>query len=581
MASSKLDILANSKANKWLIVVLVSLLFLLTLWPVERFLNYSFLALSAITILFLFVGTAMLIIQKKSIPLHPMDIIVTLWYVYIAGLYLLDTVFPSQEYFLKATQFFCLYIAVRMVASASGIDANLLLISVTVCTVIECLIGIGQCLGLFVSNPSFLMTGTFQNPGPFSAYLLLGLVSSCVLRNRAEGKLKRAFTATALLCAVFLPGTWSRAAWISATTCLLLLYRKTIGKKVFWLLPIVVTFFVFAYFLKQDSANGRIVIYFISLRAFLHHPVFGGGLGSFANLFAEETACLYSSGLPIDFKNVDAVSFAFNDILGIGVEQGFIGILFAVAFILTIFLNIKKNDIGLLYPILSLVLFSLFSYPFELLPFQVLMVLFASVSCSGVSRRAESQYNKPLFRAIILAAFGVFISIHSIDKINRIIDAQNDFRLIEAYLDESLVDDCYELYPELKGNVNYLNCFALLLRSIGLYNDSNSILRQGTKVSNSSMLYVLQGENYHDMGDNIRAEECYKKAFSIMPNRLYPLYKLMLLYDEENSLDKTRDMAAMVVSFNEKVVSEATNEMKERAANILSESNLKHDETTR
>jgi tetratricopeptide (TPR) repeat protein len=108
----------------------------------------------------------------------------------------------------------------------------------------------------------------------------------------------------------------------------------------------------------------------------------------------------------------------------------------------------------------------------------------------------------------------------------------------------------------------------------GRYNDSNAVLRIGTFVSNDPMFYVIQGNNYSEMGVSQDAENAYQKAFSIMPNRLYPLYQLMLLYEKEGNSEKMSKMAQQVIAFNEKVASPAINEMKKKANVIVNHNNL-------
>ena len=85
------------------------------------------------------------------------------------------------------------------------------------------------------------------------------------------------------------------------------------------------------------------------------------------------------------------------------------------------------------------------------------------------------------------------------------------------------------------------------------------------------MFYILIGNNYKDMKCYDQSEMSYQKAYSIMPNRLYPLYQLMLLYEEEGKADKMKDMAQRVSSFKEKVVSPATKDMKMKANNLLTQ----------
>lgn len=94
------------------------------------------------------------------------------------------------------------------------------------------------------------------------------------------------------------------------------------------------------------------------------------------------------------------------------------------------------------------------------------------------------------------------------------------------------------------------------------------MLRLGTLVSCDPMFYVIQGNNYSEMGFYQDAEHAYKKAFDIMPNRIYPLYKLMLLYNKQGDTEKTNDIARKVMAFNEKVISPATEDIKKRAIQI-------------
>ena len=62
---------------------------------------------------------------------------------------------------------------------------------------------------------------------------------------------------------------------------------------------------------------------------------------------------------------------------------------------------------------------------------------------------------------------------------------------------------------------------------------------------------------------------CGSMAFAIMPNRIYPLYQLMLLYEETGDSVKMSAMAQRVLRTKCKVESPATREMKEKAKERL------------
>ncbi len=77
------------------------------------------------------------------------------------------------------------------------------------------------------------------------------------------------------------------------------------------------------------------------------------------------------------------------------------------------------------------------------------------------------------------------------------------------------------------------------------------------------------------MGLCQEAEKAYMKAFNSMPNRLYPLYQLMLLYEKEGNIEKMTKMAQQVIVFKEKITSPATREMKKKANVIANHNKLK------
>lgn len=128
---------------------------------------------------------------------------------------------------------------------------------------------------------------------------------------------------------------------------------------------------------------------------------------------------------------------------------------------------------------------------------------------------------------------------------------------------------CYKLFPDATDNPRFLFNFARILRNHGRYRDSNAILRLGTQVSADPVFYILMGNNYKDEQYYCLADDAYKKAYAVMPNRLYPLYQQMLLYKETGESEKCRFMARRIIAMRPKVESPATHDMKNKAKDIL------------
>lgn len=132
-----------------------------------------------------------------------------------------------------------------------------------------------------------------------------------------------------------------------------------------------------------------------------------------------------------------------------------------------------------------------------------------------------------------------------------------------------LLKDYYAFMETETDDANYMFCFGKALSSLKRYSDSNAILRKGTLVSADPMFYVVMGNNYRNTGMPLQAEWCYKRAFAMMPNRLYPLYKLAQLYHDTGQTDEMRRICKRVMHFRPKIESRATNEMKAEATQML------------
>ena len=152
----------------------------------------------------------------------------------------------------------------------------------------------------------------------------------------------------------------------------------------------------------------------------------------------------------------------------------------------------------------------------------------------------------------------------------RRVAASEDYRLMAGVDATYLIDDYYELLPLMGGNERFLFDFGKALADLGRPGDSNAMLRRCAQLSADPMFLVLMGNNYRAMGLPAEAERCYRLAFSVMPNRIYPLYRLMKLYEEQGRRADCLRMARRVAAFGVKVESEATREMKREAVELLS-----------
>jgi len=540
-----------------------------TIQPVERGWSETDISLTYAICGLSVMAFVMFVLQKQRFLFSTIDTIVCLWFLYVILRAYFDSTYPCASFCLRVMQMFTLYTGLRLLFSSTEIPERIIVMSVIICAFYEVFIGMKQIINDSSRHNLYAITGTFLNPGPYSAFLSLGLVMSA--------HIKKGYCLPTIF-AILLPATWSRAAFVSAAICVCVIYWN-LWKRRKWQIAIgALIIMTGLYFMKQGSADGRSIIYLISMLCIGNTPIFGAGIGSFCHQYAEKMASFYHQHPSFNYQSADVIESAYNCFLQIGVEQGVIGIGLAVILVILLFVRLSKKGKTLEMGLLCLLIFSMFSYPFDQLPYQIVFVLISAYAATDRKEIILSKYRELWSKKFLLpvAALGcVFVfSSFAHKHINVREKAESDYRMMAGISHSAFIDDYFELFPLMTSNKHFLFDFAKMLSVDGRYNDSNAVLRIGTFVSNDPMFYVIQGNNYSEMGVSQDAEKAYQKAFSIMPNRLYPLYQLMLLYEKEGNSEKMSKMAQQVIAFNEKVASPAINEMKKKANVIANHNNL-------
>lgn len=509
----------------------------------------------------------MLVWCKQQMAVSTVDVMVFLWFVYVMLRAYVTPVYPCANFCLRAMQMFSLYIAARLLFSSVTITERAMVIGILLCAGYEVLLGVSQLWDGNSRHYLYALSGTFLNPGPYSAFLAMGLAMSF--------KLQKGYWLPALF-AILLPATWSRAAIVSAAICIGIIYWNK-WKPWKWQVAFAITVIIIGlYFLKKGSADGRSIIYIISLLNILQHPICGSGICSFCHQYAEGMATFSVQHPTFNFLSADVTSNAYNCLLQIGVEQGLVGISIAVTLVTLILVRLKKKGKVLRIGLLCLLIFSMFSYPFDQLPYQIIFIVIAAYAGTDVKENTILEKWHVLFRCYIapaaLCGCVILLSAFTHKQIKERAEAESEYGMMVGVHHSAFLDDYYELLPLMLSNEHFLFDFAKMLAADDRYTDSNAMLRLGTLVSNDPMFYVIQGNNYNEMGLCQEAEKAYMKAFNSMPNRLYPLYQLMLLYEKEGDIEKMTKMAQQVIAFKEKITSPATREMKKKA-NVIANHN--------
>lgn len=514
------------------------------------------------------------------------DILVLLWTTYYIGREYIGGEYACATEWLKAISLCVLYYSLRVLFHDTRLSACWLVIGITLCGCYESLMGLQQIMCGTSRHPVFAITGTFQNPGPYSAYLMLALVVGTVVWQKckdlqldsecpkflpegvkdklAKVKIGHLIILVLLPLCVILPATWSRAAFVSLATIMMWILRNSYWRYRYAVWGICILAAIALYVIKQGSADGRFIIWNAAITTWSETPWFGVGAGGFRHAVGEGISILHQQCT--DLSGAGVTDYAYNIIVKTIVEQGIMGLLIAVTLGITALTKLRHTSRPLFYGMISLVIFSMFSYPFDLLPYKVILILTIAWS-ESVGK--EMQYKIGRMKVILVMCIVLLNSWYIYGKVNDRYEADSSYSLFRGLKDEVFIKDYYELLPLENDNPEFLFDFGKILREQGRYNDSNAALYKGTRCSADPMFYVIIGNNYRDMSQYELAEESYYKAFSIMPNRIYPLFQLMMMYKDNDEIKKTEEMAKRLLSFKPKIESPATQEMKQIAIEIM------------
>lgn len=529
-------------------------------------------------------------------------------YLIINYLFISDVYVPAK--FLNLLYILALYFPFRIITSAYGSFKYYVFALLITGGLVESVIGLKQALGFTHSNHGlYSITGTFFNPGPYGGYLAVIMAMSLhyivrhyryferlfknimkrplLLVRKPEVFLYLTCWLTFIMSFIIFFAVMSRGAMVALAVAVMavLVSQKNIRKSVvrfvkknkklsigvlFLCVVSVVVVTAVLYNHKKESAAGRFHIWNMSSQIIADNPCFGSGFGTFFREYADVQAKYFreypdSPTIPI----AGCPEYKFNEYLGLGVETGLagLGLFLLIAGLAAYALLRNKDPLG--YGLIALLIFALSSYPFAIIPFQIFLLLFIS---SGASYLGKDKfvYSKPLLVVISVVTLLCAVSLRWLyfEKIEAVKEAKTVSMLYNSEIYESVVKDYAALYPLMKDDPRFMFEYGRTLNKIGAYIKSNSILKEGASLSCDPMFYNVIGNNYKALGEFDLAEQYYTYAFEILPNRLYPLYLLMQLYDESGQTEKAKEMAERVRSFDPKVRSSATDDMQKEAREL-------------
>lgn len=453
---------------------------------------------------------------------------------------------------------------------------------------IEVVISMFQQLVWFESNHyDFAVTGTFGNPGPLGCFLA---VSCCIpafyiYRHLQEKKFK--LVVLHFIIAIFIMygivQTGSRAALVSILiSCLFLFYSISKRKHSsvlssilikFLVMLIIFSFVTTVYFLRKDSADGRLLIWYNTANMIKDHPFLGFGTGGWlANYMYYQADYFYQNPNSTYIMLVDNTFYPYNEFLYIMAEQGLVGMLLVLAliYVLCHYKESSPMDRIMKSIFVSYLSFSFFSYPTSIFPLCIVFTAIIGMLKSPIVKciKISSSRVYVLISLFVVSTIGLSLWSYSTyykayNKILVLVNSKKTFDNNSLALDRLLPLFCYN--PQLM----YL--YSKLSHGKYSLDKELSLLQAAAKVAPTSDLYYKMGDIWRLKGETDRAEQFYKLSIRMIPHRITPKYRLFLLYVERNDKDSAVKLGNIILRQSVKKEGTKTLRMKMEVQKYLHE----------
>ena len=462
---------------------------------------------------------------------------------------------------------------------------------------VEALHGLGQIAGIYPSNHSlFVLTGTFYNPGPYSGYLAavlpLALYRILVLNGKKDllslVQYYLSMCVLLMICCV-LPAGMSRAAWFaSLISCVYVAHRvyRIKVKSFVWehryaVLGVLILGFLFAsgaYFVKRESADGRLLIWKITAQAIVGNPWGEENGRTFSSIYGDAqekyfTDCEYSES---DAWVAGTPDFAFNEYLQIAVEYGvWVSVLLVIVlFVLSMIAGSRKHLAGMGGCLVSLMVFACFSYPLHIPAIISVWLLAVMALCGeGLVMIKRKRYALAVLLPVVVAGLTVSMNMHGMYSARTL--AVREWMPVRVMYHsgsfKAAAEEYGKLYDKMSWHKDFCFEYGRALYKAGSYGKAEEVLLKAMTVSGDPMMLNILGRNAQENGEYRKAEMYLLRSTCRLPERIYPHYLLVKLYAEPDYFDKVKLIreAGYVLNVEPKVNSTAIREMRQEVKKIL------------
>ncbi len=429
----------------------------------------------------------------------------------------------------------------------------------------------------FLYEHKGVFTGFLHNSGLWGEFVAMTLICNIGLihLNKKSKKTSTLLIFVSFIVSFMLYESDSRASWLSFAIGILTFFSPLIIKHLpksiiirtgsLLILICLCTYLISGlYSYKKDSADGRILIWKISLEMVKDKPILGYGFDGFRkNYMNYQAAYLQEKQLPETINNLaDDNHHAFNEFLRIIIEQGIIGVIILFIFLTTIGYTIYKYKLyidtvsrTIISCLTALLFFSFFSYPLSTFHINALIViLLAGLACSS----QDTPIWKLQIRSIsLIIPYSIIFFISSVYLFSYS-KANSDWlnTLKGVYTNDNILE---EARKKLSGNPYFLSTYGKYLNKKKRYSKAVSILSQSIKEYPSYYTVMELGISYKAQKKYTEAMHCFYKAMHMIPHKIKPLYFMMELYYDQKDYKSAIQLSNRILCKQPKIRSSELN----------------------
>ena len=446
----------------------------------------------------------------------------------------------------------------------------------------------------FLYEHKGVFTGFLHNSGLWGEFVAMTLICNIGLihLNKKSKKTSTLLIFVSFIVSFMLYESDSRASWLSFVIGILTFFSPLIIKHLpksiiirtgsLLILICLCTYLISGlYSYKKDSADGRILIWKISLEMVKDKPILGYGFDGFRkNYMNYQAAYLQEKQLPETINNLaDDNHHAFNEFLRIIIEQGIIGVIILFIFLTTIGYTIYKYKLyidtvsrTIISCLTALLFFSFFSYPLSTFHINALIViLLAGLACSS----QDTPIWKLQIRSIsLIIPYSIIFFISSVYLFSYS-KANSDWlnTLKGVYTNDNILE---EARKKLSGNPYFLSTYGKYLNKKKRYSKAASILSQSIKEYPSYYTVMELGISYKAQKKYTEAMHCFYKAMHMIPHKIKPLYFMMELYYDQKDYKSAIQLSNRILCKQPKIRSSELNIILKRTILLQEKMNARY-----